>query len=352
MRDDPMEIARSGTPRRTSHATRLAGHSESASRLPRCAIVAETLSRAFGERVAVDAVSFEVAAGEIFGFLGPNGAGKSTTARMLTGFITPTSGRALISGIDMAVRPSAARRHIGVVPEEANVYADLSVWANVMLMAELHAVPKAARIERATRLLERFDLAGRAEEKGAQLSKGLRQRLMLCMALVSDPQILFLDEPTSGLDVASAHLIRDIVGEQNRGRGMTVFLSTHNMDEADQLCHRVAIIDKGRLAAIDAPDALRHRVESRRSVEVRFAQFAGRPDELAPELAHAEVTLLPNGFRAYTSQPGALAQAIAVRAAALGLRIESLATLAPTLEDVFLSITSHAAAKNGGGRAA
>lgn len=316
------------------------------------AIIAVQLTRAFGERVAVNAVSFDVAAGEIFGFLGPNGAGKSTTARMLTGFITPTSGRALIAGIDMAQRPSAARRHIGVVPEEANVYADLSVWANVMLMAELHAVPKAARIERATRLLERFDLAGRAKQKGAELSKGLRQRLMLCMALVSEPQILFFDEPTSGLDVASARLIREIVSEQNRARGMTVFLTTHNMDEADQLCHRVAIIDKGHLAAIDTPAALRRKVDARRSVEVRFAQFSGRPAEFAPELAHAEVTLLPNGFRAYNSRPGALAQAIAVRAAALGLRIEGLSTLAPTLEDVFLSITSHAAAKNGEERAA
>jgi len=329
------------------HLAPLACHGEPALSLPPSAIIAGALTRAFGERLAVNAVSFEVAAGEVFGFLGPNGAGKSTTARMLTGFITPTSGRALVAGIDMAQHPSEARRHIGVVPEEANVYADLSVWANVMLMAELHAVPKATRIERATRLLERFDLAGRATQKGAQLSKGLRQRLMLCMALVSEPQILFLDEPTSGLDVASARLIRDIVSEQNRTRGMTVFLTTHNMDEADQLCHRVAIIDKGRLAAIDTPDALRARVNSRRSVEVRFAQFSGRPGDLASELDHTEVTLLPNGFRAYTPQPGALAQEIAVHGAAMGLCIESMATLVPTLEDVFLSITSHAAAKAG-----
>jgi len=329
------------------HLAPLACHGEPALSLPPSAIIAGALTRAFGERLAVDAVSFEVAAGEVFGFLGPNGAGKSTTARMLTGFITPTSGRALVAGIDMAKHPSEARRHIGVVPEEANVYADLSVWANVMLMAELHAVPKATRIEHARRLLESFDLAGRATQKGAQLSKGLRQRLMLCMALVSEPQILFLDEPTSGLDVASARLIRDIVSEQNRTRGMTVFLTTHNMDEADQLCHRVAIIDKGRLAAIDTPDALRARVNSRRSVEVRFAQFSGRPGELASELDHAEVTLVPNGFRAYTPQPGALAQEIAVHAAAIGLRIESMATLVPTLEDVFLSIISHAAAKTG-----
>jgi len=313
------------------------------------AIVADRLTRAFDKHVAVSAVCFEVGAGEVFGFLGPNGAGKSTTARLLTGFIAPTSGRALIAGIDMAKRPSAARRHIGVVPEEANVYADLSVWDNVMLMAELHAVPKAARMERANRLLERFGMAGRAGQKGAQLSKGLRQRLMLCMALVSEPQILFLDEPTSGLDVGSAHLIRDIVTEQNRERGMTVFLTTHNMDEAERLCHRVAIINEGDLAAIDTPAALRRRVESRRSVEVRFAQFNGRPAELVPELADAEITLFADGFRAYTPRPGALAQAIATRASASGLRIESLSTLAPTLEDVFLSVTGREKPSSGGG---
>ena len=311
---------------------------------PAPAIEADCLTRKFGDLVAVATVSFQVAAGEVFGLLGPNGAGKSTTVRMLTGFIAPTAGRAFLAGIDLGDRPSAARRRIGVVPEEANVYADLSVWDNVMLMAELHAVPKALRIERAKRLLARFDLDGRARQKGSELSKGLRQRLMLCMALVSEPQILFLDEPTSGLDVASAHLIRDIVGEQNRARGTTVFLTTHNMDEADRLCHRVAIIDKGRLAAIDTPAALRRRVEARRSVEVRFAQYQGDAAPFASELNGAAVIAMADGFRAYTPHPGALAQAIAARASALGMRITSISTLAPTLEDVFLSITSHAQA--------
>jgi ABC-2 type transport system ATP-binding protein len=199
------------------------------------AVRAEILTRTFGDRVAVDAVSFEVAPGEIFGFLGPNGAGKSTTARMLTGFIPPTSGRALICGIDVLRRPSAARRHVGVVPEEANVYADLSVWANVMLMAELHGVAHPTRSERARELLGRFELIARSDQRGRELSKGLRQRLMLCMALVSNPEVLFLDEPTSGLDVASTHLIRGIVADRNRQQGTTVFLTTHNMDEAEQL---------------------------------------------------------------------------------------------------------------------
>jgi ABC-2 type transport system ATP-binding protein len=303
------------------------------------AIRANALTRTFGDRVAVDAVSFDVAPGEIFGFLGPNGAGKSTTARMLTGFLAPTSGRALISGIDVAHRPSAARRHIGVVPEEANVYADLSVWNNVMLMAELHGVDYPSRSERARELLDRFELLPRCSARGRELSKGLRQRLMLCMALVSHPDVLFLDEPTSGLDVASTRLIRDVVTDLNRQQRTTVFLTTHNMDEAERLCHRVAIINQGRLAAIDTPVALRARVDARRSVEVRFAGTRPQPSDLVPELAEREVTTLVNGFRAYTRQPGALAQLIATRATELGLHIEGIETLAPTLEDVFLTLT-------------
>jgi ABC-2 type transport system ATP-binding protein len=307
-------------------------------------LVAEGLTRRFGDRLAVDDVRFSVAGGEVFGFLGPNGAGKTTTARLLTGFIRPTAGRALVMGLDMAEHPSAARRHLGVVPEEANVYADLTVWQNLMLMAELHGVPKAVRIARGEELLQTLDLGGRARQKGRQLSKGLRQRLMLGMALVADPEILFLDEPTSGLDVASTRLMRGTIARLNREREMTVFLTTHNMEEADQLCHRVAIIDRGRLAAIDSPAALRRRIAARRSVEVRFTQPPAKTEDLLPR-PDLEVVPLSDGFRVYTADPGPLAQEIAQRAAAQGLRIEGLNTLSPSLEEVFLSITggSHAA---------
>ncbi|MBI5721359.1 MAG: ABC transporter ATP-binding protein [Burkholderiales bacterium] len=302
------------------------------------ALAAEVLTRRFGDRIAVDRVSFTVARGEIFGFLGPNGAGKSTTARMLTGFLPPTEGRAWVGGIDVNRHPSAARRHIGVVPEEANVYADLTVRQNVLLMAELHGVARAERERRCTDLLQTFELGARATQKGRQLSKGLRQRLMLCMALVSTPQVLFLDEPTSGLDVASTHMIRDVIARLNREQGMTVFITTHNMDEADQLCHRVAIIDRGHMAAIDAPAALRGRVESRRSVVVKFAGRAARPEDLLPGPG-MEVVMLPDGWRVFSTEPGPLAQRIAARSTELGLRLESLNTLAPTLEEVYLSIT-------------
>ena len=305
------------------------------------ALVAEGLTRHFGERVAVDHVNFSVPRGEVFGFLGPNGAGKSTTARMLTGYLAPTEGRAVVAGFDVAKRPSAARRHIGVVPEEANVYADLAVRQNVLLMAELHGLPKQERERRCADLLQTFDLRERASQKGRELSKGLRQRLMLCMALVSAPQILFLDEPTSGLDVASTRMIREVIAEMNREQGMTVFLTTHNMEEADQLCHRVAIIDRGRLAAIDTPAALRGRVDARRSVVVKFAGPGVKPADVLPR-PDMEVEILVDGWRVFSPEPGPLAQQIAARTATLGLRVESLNTLSPTLEEVFVSITGEA----------
>jgi ABC-2 type transport system ATP-binding protein len=297
------------------------------------------LSRRFGDHLAVDQVSFTVARGEIFGFLGPNGAGKSTTARMLTGFVRPTSGRAFIAGLDVEKHASAARRLMGVVPEEANVYADLTVRQNVLLMAELHGIPKVQRLARADELLQTFDMTGRKAQKGRELSKGLRQRLMLCMALVSDPQVLFLDEPTTGLDVASTHMIRQVIQRMNRESGMTVFITTHNMDEADQLCHRVAIINKGKLAAIDTPAALRGRVSSLRSVEVRFAQNGVQPEDfqIKPE---GKVIMAANGFQVFDPNPGRLAQEIASQATALNLSIESLNTRAPSLEEVFVSITA------------
>ena len=302
------------------------------------ALVADGLTRHFGDSIAVDHVSFEVAHGEVFGFLGPNGAGKSTTARMLTGFMRPTSGRALIAGLDVSKEASAARRLIGVVPEEANVYADLSVLQNVLLMAELHGIDKTKRQQRATELLQLFDLQERKSQKGRDLSKGLRQRLMLCMALVSDPQVLFLDEPTTGLDVASTHMIREVIQRMNREQGMTVFITTHNMEEADQLCHRVAIINKGKLAAIDTPAALRGRVSSLRSVEVRFTQNNVKPQDVLT-VPFGKVIMSANGFQVFDPAPGRVAQDIATRASALQLSIESLNTLSPTLEEVFMSIT-------------
>ena len=303
------------------------------------AIEARGLTRRYGPLLAVDHVSFMVRAGEIFGFLGPNGAGKSTTVRMLTGYIVPSEGTALLDGHDIVRDGVAARQRLGVVPEEASVYQDLTVWQNVMLMAELHAVPRARRTRHGGDLLALFGLDARKADKGRSLSKGLRQRLMLGMALVGEPTILFLDEPTTGLDVASARLIRETVSRLNREQGLTVFLTTHNLEEANELCDRVGIIHRGRLAVVDTPHALRGTIETRRSVEVTFAE----PLEIMPEIDDPEGEMEPfaggTAVRIFTRAPGRIAQEIGVWATRRGLRIESIATRTPSLEEVFLAVT-------------
>ncbi len=311
-------------------------------------IEAHGLTRRYGDLVAVDGVDFAVGRGEVFGFLGPNGAGKTTTVRMLTGVIEPTGGTAVVDGYDVVKDAVASRERLGIVPEQANVYVDLTVWQNLMLMAELHGVPRKRRLRRGSELLEMFGLADRRGQKGHGLSKGLRQRLMLCMAMVSDPVILFLDEPTTGLDVASARLIRDLIAEEKRERGTTVFLTTHNIQEADDLCSRVAIIDKGHIAAVDTPEALRDSVEASRSVEVTFAGGSLDEEAISGIKTVEEVRRLARGIRVFAREPGRVAQEIACLARERGVCLDTLATREPSLEDVFLHITGAAGTKRKG----
>jgi ABC-2 type transport system ATP-binding protein len=302
-------------------------------------IEAKRLTRKFSNLVAVNGVEFEVYPGEIFGFLGPNGAGKTTTVRMLTGVIDPTEGTATIQGHDIRKEPLLSRAHIAVVPEEANVYLDLSVWQNLMLMAELHGVARDRRLQEANRLLDALGLAERKKQKARVLSKGLRQRLMLCAALVTGPEILFLDEPTSGLDVRSARLIRQIVGDLARS-GLTVFLTTHNMSEAGEMCSRVAIIDKGCIAAIDTPEKLSATISSRQYVEVRFAGAAPQHNELESLPGVSQIDADNRTFRLYTKLPGQVVTEVVRLADSRGLEITDLGNRKPSLEDVFLHLTS------------
>ncbi len=304
-------------------------------------IEAQGLARTFGELLAVDDVSFAVERGEVFGFLGPNGAGKTTTLRMLIGLLPPSGGRALVAGCDMSRQAIRARRRIGVVPENANIYVDLSVWRNLMLMAELYGVGRRKREQRGDELLERFGLRERKGDLGRTLSKGLRQRLMLCMALVSEPQILFLDEPTVGLDVASARLIRQLIREYNQ-QGTTVFLTSHNLGEVEELADRVAIINHGRLAAIASPAQLRASADAVRFVDVTFVQGTLEKDEVEAWPEVREVTTVAGGLRVRTEAPGRVAQKLLQRAGEEGLEVSSVNTRLPSLEEVFLAITEGA----------
>lgn len=302
-------------------------------------IKVQGLTRKFDGLVAVDHVQFEVFQGEIFGFLGPNGAGKTTTVRMLTGVIDPTEGTAIIQGHDIRREPLLSRAHIAVVPEEANVYLDLTVWQNLMLMAALHGVGRHPRVQEAERLLDVLGLAERRKEKARALSKGLRQRLMLCAALVTSPEVLFLDEPTSGLDVQSTRLIRRIVANLNRN-GVTVFLTTHNMNEADEICSRVAIINKGRIAAIDRPEKLRSTISSRQYLEVSFAGTALADVGFESLPGVSQIDSHGHTYRLYTTKPGRLAAEVVRLADKQRLEIMHLSTRQASLEDVFLYLTS------------
>jgi len=302
------------------------------------AIDVRGLTRRFGQLTAVDCAEFQVGEGEVFGFLGPNGAGKTTTVRMLTGVLEPTDGTASIQGHDIRTEALLSRAHMGIVPEEANVYVDLSVWQNVMLMAELHGVPRRERIENGERLLESLGMADRKKQKARALSKGLRQRLMLCTALVTGPEILFLDEPTSGLDVQSARLIRQIVRERNR-EGLTVFLTTHNMDEAEEMCSRLAIINQGRIAAVDTPNGLRGVVRSRQYTEVGFEGAAPDARDLVAIPGVAQVSGKVGRFRLYTETPGRVAAETVRLADIKGWEIADICTRKPSLEEVYIHIT-------------
>jgi ABC-2 type transport system ATP-binding protein len=216
---------------------------------------------------AVDGVSFSVRPGEVFGLLGPNGAGKTTTIGVLTTRVRPTSGRALVAGIDVGHDPVAAKRALAVVPQRSNLDRSLTAKRNLLFHAAYFGVPEAERNARAATLLEEFGLADRADDKVDRFSGGQAQRLMIARALMHDPQVLFLDEPTTGLDPQARLFVWDRIRQQ-RERNVTVLLTTHDMDEATELADRVGIMDHGKLLALDTPDALTSLVPGESTLEI------------------------------------------------------------------------------------
>jgi len=300
------------------------------------AIVVSNLTKRFGELVAVDHISFKVKRGEFFGFLGPNGAGKTTTIRMLTGVIKPDGGTALVMGYDVERESIKAKQVMGIVPETANAYIDLTVWQNLMFMGELYGVPKEERKRRGESLLRELGLYDRRDFKVKGLSKGMKQRLLLCMALINEPEILFLDEPTVGLDVRSARSIREILQKLNE-KGVTIFLTTHNMEEANQLCNRIAVINHGKIAAIDTPERLKRVMKGLQYVEVSFDKPT--PLESLAKLPYVnDVRKIGNSIRLYTDSPCDLVCYIVDYVREKKLKLISLEVLNPKLEDVYLKL--------------
>ena len=230
------------------------------------------LTRRFGETLAVDSLSLEVHAGEIFGFLGHNGAGKTTTVRLLNGVIEPTSGSMRVLGLDPQVDGPALRARTGVLTETPSMDERLTAWDNLSIYADLYGVPRPEVHRRIDDLLAEFDLVERAHEKVGGYSKGMKQRLALARAFLHKPELLFLDEATSGLDPIAAHHVNDLIERMARRENRTVFLCTHNLVEAQKLCDRVAVLEHGRLVALGTPTELTRQYVRRLEVEIEVSK--------------------------------------------------------------------------------
>lgn len=237
--------------------------------MPQPAIIAQDLTYRYGELTAVDHISFEVAVGEVLGFLGPNGAGKTTAVRMLSGQLYPTEGSAIVLGEDMRQAAKRVQQYLGVSFETTNLYEDMSALENLNFFARLFHLKNF----NAGELIEKVGLGGRERERVAVYSKGMKQRLMLARALINQPRILFLDEPTEGLDPVSSQTIHTIIREASQN-GTSVFLTTHDMQEADKLSQRVAFINNGRIVALDKPSVLKQRF-GKRTLKVELEREDG-----------------------------------------------------------------------------
>jgi ABC-2 type transport system ATP-binding protein len=248
--------------------------------VPSPIIQATGLTKRFGKLDAVRDLTLDVAAGQVFGFLGPNGAGKTTTIRMLTGLVQPTNGSAVVAGYDVRLEPREVKRRVGYLAETPYLYPKLTGREFLAFMGGLYEVPPSLTRQRAERLLSLFELADKADELVETYSHGMRQKLALAGAMLHDPPVLFLDEPMSGLDPRSARLVKDLMVALVE-RGHTVFLSTHVLEIAEQLCHRVGIIDHGHVVATGTLDELRHQAHSQAySLEDVFLQLTGANEEV------------------------------------------------------------------------
>jgi drug efflux transport system ATP-binding protein len=301
------------------------------------AITVHELTRRFGDFVAVDRVSFEVAEGEVFGFLGSNGAGKSTTIRMLCGLLKPTSGTATIGGIDVGSDPEGVKQRIGYMSQRFSLYERLTVDQNIKFFGGIYGLDRSRLEARRRFVLEMAGLCGRENTAAADLAGGWRQRLALGCAILHEPRIVFLDEPTGGVDPLSRREFWSLI-DQLSASGVTVLVTTHYLDEAEH-CHRVAIIHGGELAAIGTTDELKRIFEGRTIVEVQAANPVEtmRLLDRQPEIEKTSVF----GTSVHAVLRGSAGDATALvrqRLEAAGIGVASTAAVQPSLEDVFLEV--------------
>lgn len=307
------------------------------------AIDVNGISKRFGQLLAVDNVSFTVQKGEIFGLLGPNGAGKSTLIRMLTTLVPPTSGTAIVAGHDIIRDPNAVRFAIGVIPQNMTSDPELTCAENIGIHARLFGITGQPRKQRTAELLEAVGLSDRANALAATLSGGMRRRLEIARGMVHNPQILFLDEPTTGLDPVSRISVWEMITRLRAEEGRTLFLTTHYMDEADRLCDRLAIVDKGKVVAMDTPVVLKSSVPGASRIEIQYEpDLPGGTAALEKLPAVKSVRPLGSGtYRVSSDRGPASAQELIELARTHNLEIKALAVQSTTLDDVFLHFTGH-----------
>jgi ABC-2 type transport system ATP-binding protein len=290
---------------------------------------------------AVDNICFEVKEGEIFGFLGPNGAGKTTTIRMMTGVLRPTQGEIRIFGLNAWKSQITVKQVTGNVPEMANVYISFSGWDNLMFIGEIYGISKKERIIKAESLLKKFDLYEKRALKAKKYSKGMKQRLLLCMALMTNPKILFLDEPTSGLDVQSAKIIKQLIKEYNEN-GMTIFLTTHDMEVANELCDRIAIINHGRIISLDTPENIRKITQDYQAIDLDFENGVNL-GEIKNLHSVCEVQKTQEGVHIIVEDIHNSIFELIDYIKSKNIKIKHLSTHEPKLEEAFLKIIERGA---------
>jgi ABC-2 type transport system ATP-binding protein len=307
--------------------------------MSRTVIEASGLTKSYDKILAVDNINFEVAEGETFGFLGPNGAGKTTTIRMLTGLSKPTAGSAKVLDFDIDSEIAEAKKQIGVVPELSNLYDELTAIDNLIFMAQLYGVPRDQRKERAEQLLKMFRLYERRNDSFAALSRGMKRALTIAAALVHNPKLIFLDEPTVGLDVVAARSLRSLIANL-RQQGITIFLTTHYLEEADALCDRISILVKGKIVTVDTPEALKSSVGSDLPLEISLAAPPQKLlEDVSAKLPNLRVVTVNNKVRIYGGRPAEVLEVMLQSAKHAGVEVEGVTTVRPTLEDAFIKIT-------------
>src|SRR5215472_4404095 len=302
----------------------------------------EQLTKQFGDFIAVNALSFNVEHGEVFGLLGPNGAGKSTLIRMLTTLVPPTSGNAHINGFDVARSANNVRQIIGVIPQAMTSDLVLSAEENMGIFAKLYGIGREKRRRVIQELLAAVDLTQWADKPVKMFSGGMRRRLEIARGLVHEPRIFFLDEPTTGLDPVSRVGVWDMLSKLKRERDLTIIVTTHYMDEADKLCDRIAIIDHGKLAALDSPLKLKSSIPGKNILEV---SFSGAPKNWTDRLGGlpevAEVKGEENIFRISTNNGPRTTVGLLEAARDANITVTSLSVQSTTLDDVFVYYTGH-----------